>query len=1013
MVDEPLHLVLEATGYLSDGTAAPGTYLGGEAVAVERRRGRTLVPDAMWRGPTALSVYFKFEPQPPSDELVGTWRREIWNEGFAPLLWVVSPARIDLYNGFGRPLREDQDAAAHHLRQFQNIETQHRELDDFAGRFAMETGQFWLNAPAVNRKTSVDQQLLADLAYLESALLSGGLSEPETHALIGRAIFVKYLIDRRIVRPDRLSELTGHDEFSPILRNREATAKLFAWLVDIFNGNMFPPAATDPPSGKHLTRVADFLDATDSKGQRSLFPYQFDVIPVELISSIYEQFAQGRPGRTSTKRPNPEAVYRSVHHTPLPVVSLVLDEIMEGLTGNETVLDLACGSAVFLVEALRRLVHRAAGGIAPSRSLIRRVLYEQVYGIDVSEAAIGVAAFSLYLAALELDPDPHPAEALKFEPLIGRTLHIGDAHVVEIASSAPSAEHAGEPAIRKQFDLIVGNPPWSFRGKAGTEERRRRSRTGPLQPRGEGLDFAWRALDYAHSATRFGFVLCALPFFSASHKGWVAAKALLEKLAPATLVNLSNLRTWLFPAAKMPAVVLLARHRHQPEGRITIVQVPWSEAGARSHTFEISPCDIKSVSVAELNEPQRLKAAAVGHRRDLMLLEQLTLQFRPLEAELASLETGLRTGVIRGTERDAGHLRELPLLKDGLTSFRIPPNLPLVDFDRAERPRPRDNFRAPLLVVQEFVEEPGRAVAAVAGDDMVYTNAFYGASFGRHSENAARLVAGIVSSAVASWFMTMTASEFALGKRRLLRRDIARLPVPRLTGSVGSIAAVRVLAAQRSFPRAASRPSLFDQAASARPIAAFQAGEETIRSMAEAWSELDEAVFDLYDLDAADRVVVRDGLVRAGWEWQSGLEASTHAASAHELYAYAEAFVRCIGTWLSTDGGHAVAAQIFDLKPGDPLRVVRFVLGTESQQRSRPDLIIVRSEGSLNDVLQAIGRRLNFRVAGALVGTRELRVYGADEVIIIKPAGYRHWMGVAALDDADAVIAESFAGAAA
>jgi hypothetical protein len=896
MVDEPLHFALEATGYLLDGAAAPGTYLGQQAVAAERRRGRAFAPDAMWRGPTALSVYFKFEPHPPSDELVGTWRREIWNEGFAPLLWVVSPARIDLYNGFGRPLSEDEDAAAHRLRQFQNVEAQLRELDDFAGRFAMETGQFWLNAPAVDRKTGVDRQLLADLAYLERDLLSGGLPEPEAHALIGRAIFIKYLIDRRIVRPDRLSELTGHDELSPILRNREAIAKLFAWLVDTFNGNMFPPSATDPPSGKYLTRVADFLDATDSKGQRSLFPYQFDVIPIELISSIYEQFAQGRPARSSTKQANPEAIHRSVHHTPLPVVSLVLDEIMEGLTGDETVLDLACGSAVFLVEALRRLVYRAAGGKAPSRTLIRRVLYEQVYGIDVSEAAIGVAAFSLYLAALELDPDPYPIEALKFEPLIGRTLHIGDAHFVEITESA-SGESLGTPE-RKQFNVIVGNPPWGFRGKAGTEERRQRSGPGPRQPRGEGLDFARRALDYARRDTRFGFVLCALPFFSASHSGWATGLDILRTLAPATLVNLSNLRSWLFPAAKMPAVVLLARHQRQPVDQITIVQVPWSAAGARSHTFEISPSDIKSVSTSELVEPGKLKAAAVGHRRDLLLLDQLTKRFGPLEDRLSAIGTGLRMGLTRGggDRGDVSALRDLPMLTAGLAPFHLPASLQPMNLDYAHRPRSRSIYRAPLLIIHEFMRPPGRVVAAVADRDTVYTDTFYGASFPHALGNTARLLAGILSSALASWFMTMSAAEFAVGKRRLYQYDIARLPAPDLDRAVESIAASRILAAQHSFPSPGSRPLLFGEAAAARPITAFEAEGETVRSVADAWSELDEAVCDLYDLDAADRVVVRDGLVRAGWEWQSGLQASTRAASTHALHAYAEVFVRRFST---------------------------------------------------------------------------------------------------------------------
>ena len=85
----------------------------------------------------------------------------------------------------------------------------------------------------------------------------------------------------------------------------------------------------------------------------TLFPYQFDVIPVELISSIYEQFAHADPVNTGT------GTETDVFYTRLSLVSLVLDEAMDGLTGNETVLDLTCGSGVFLVEALRRLVRPA------------------------------------------------------------------------------------------------------------------------------------------------------------------------------------------------------------------------------------------------------------------------------------------------------------------------------------------------------------------------------------------------------------------------------------------------------------------------------------------------------------------------------------------------------------------------------------------------------------------------------------------------------------------------------
>ena len=162
----------------------------------------------------------------------------------------------------------------------------------------------------------------------------------------------------------------------------------------------------------------------------SLFPYRFDVIPVELISAIYEQFVHSA-AMESSKGTETSAKKEGVYYTPLAAVSLVLDEVFTGLNGNESVLDLTCGSGVFLVEALRRLVYIKSDGALPSRDLIRKTLYDQVCGVDVNRAAVRIAAFSLYLAALELDPDPQPPQALKFKPLEGKTLLVGDARKIE------------------------------------------------------------------------------------------------------------------------------------------------------------------------------------------------------------------------------------------------------------------------------------------------------------------------------------------------------------------------------------------------------------------------------------------------------------------------------------------------------------------------------------------------------------------------------------------------------
>ena len=975
MTIQPWHDVLEATGYLTNGKPAHGVHLDKDARG--KYRTRDFRPDALWRSESSLTVYFKVEPEVPSDDQVAGWRREIWNQGFAPLLWVISPEKIDIYNGFGLP-QKTGDAEEHRLSTFKMIESELDKLDAFAGRLAMETGRFWEVplARQVDRKTCVDQQLLSALAVLERDLVEEDMSPPDAQGLIGRSIFTQYLIDRQIVPTRRLARDYGHRTLSAILRNRQATEQLFVWLRETFNGDMFPSQDSSAPSDNHLGRVADFLDAVDPKsGQTTLFPYQFDVIPVELISSIYEQFARSDSSNGSGHH-GTDVVY-----TRLPLVSLVLDEITEGLTGKETVLDLTCGSGVFLVEALRKLVRIRAGDTKPDRKLIRSTLHEQIYGVDISEAAIRVAAFSLYLAALELDPDPQPPQALKFKPLIGKTLIIGDA-------LNTSEEHTvlTEQGVTKKFDVIVGNPPWSYGGKEAAEAHHLDGGQNRVSaPRGKSLDYARRAMDFASDKTRFGLILSAVQFFSRSGTGTTASRQLVEKLSPVTLVNLSNQSDWLFSNANMPAIVLFARHRPTTSDTITTVQVPWSPSGARSHTFEMTPTDVVTLPLAHWKQkPEFLKTAFFGFRRDMALLDRLMSNHENLEKRLCQINEQFRAGLKFGKRsRDASFLRDIPFLDTGkLRPFFVPIALGPFDETRAEGPRNLDIYRAPLLIVQEVLRGGPRPVAAVADQDTVFRDAYFGAAFSREHREAAYMIAALLSSSLASWFFLMTASAFGLWKRRLLLRDIVQMPVPDLETAPRSKAGRHLIRLARKLQERPPRD-----------------GD---------WRTLDEAVFDLYGLDEAERIVARDGLFRASWQWQAGRDESAKAADTNpHLMEYARTFLAAVDVWLAATKRCRMRAEVFDLFPRAPLRVIRFVL----EERSGPSVAKpVRPEGDLKGVLDSISQRLDVRLGTSLVGRRELRVYDHNEVVIIKPAARRHWMCVSALEDADAVIVESFTG---
>ena len=139
----------------------------------------------------------------------------------------------------------------------------------------------------------VDAQLLCDLQEVEDHLCSTGLPRDVAQGLLGRSIFVRYLADREIVGPDTLNELGFHD-LRMALREHGQAYRLFDWVRSTFNGDLFPVtfAERSAVTDAHLSLVSDTLASVHpDTGQRSLWEYRFDIIPIELISSIYEQFA--------------------------------------------------------------------------------------------------------------------------------------------------------------------------------------------------------------------------------------------------------------------------------------------------------------------------------------------------------------------------------------------------------------------------------------------------------------------------------------------------------------------------------------------------------------------------------------------------------------------------------------------------------------------------------------------------------------------------------------------------
>ena len=331
-----------------------------------------------------------------------------------------------------------------------------------------------------------------------------------------------------------------------------------------------------------------------------------------------------------------------------------------------------------------------------------------------------MASFSLYLTALELDPDPRPPKALRFEPLIGRNLFVADAFKLKDRPETSRLSHM-------RFDAIVGNPPWTY---SGSESKPTWPGQAPaLPPRSQDFAFVWRSIELAHETTRFGIVMRATPYFSTADASRRARNQLFNKLAPIALVNLSALRDDLFPTADYPAVVLFARlHNRQNKATIPVISIPWTSAFSRSGAFDISPSDVHFAPNSGNSRPSiRNQGVRARYPARPTLLRRVSGETPSLSEVLEKLGLTIVTGVqlLAGDQNDASHLIGLPLLDFGELELRIESqSLPHFTRRKIHRPRDRAAFRGPLVLLGEGLRD-GRVSIGVSEQDVVYTRSFY------------------------------------------------------------------------------------------------------------------------------------------------------------------------------------------------------------------------------------------------------------------------------------------------
>ncbi len=448
-------------------------------------------------------------------------QRKIWNYKKVLFLYAYSETEIRIYNCSEKPLIVTKERFDY-KKELQEIEIksyqysdkqQLQELNKLFSRIAIDTGIIWTLKDAqfirdkINLQKRVDKYLVESLVNTSKQLEDDGLEINFIHKIILRSLFLLYLEDRGATDKKLYSTYKKDARsYFDILDDAKATYKLYERLEEDFNGNVFTLEENETIKAEQLQIIKNcFISGNDNTPQTKLFEewrlFNFSIIQIELLSEIYENFLF---------KTDPELKKQTgTYYTPPSLVEFILNEKLPTNNGEKNysvkVLDPSCGSGIFLVESFKRLVKRYENQHKEKLNdfdKLKKLLTDNIFGIELHPQAIKVAAFSLYLALVD-SLDPKTLWQKKKHRLPNLINNPDDTSLKTQGGNLFCRDTIAQNKEIEfiEFDLIVGNPPF---GALISEEKDIEGKHKNIRNYCNKYKFAKEmVLPFLHKATKF------------------------------------------------------------------------------------------------------------------------------------------------------------------------------------------------------------------------------------------------------------------------------------------------------------------------------------------------------------------------------------------------------------------------------------------------------------------------------------------------------------------------------
>jgi len=838
--------------------------------------------------------------------------RQIWNMARPPLLFLASPGELAVYNLNHGPARNQNDweetLEKRQLNTAKTIAEVSQKLQEFR-REQIETGRLFEDERFGDDKRA-DKALIADLQVVRNELCDAGLIAKYAHSLIGRSIFIRYLEDRGVLEESYFKKIVRgkpkwreilntpvsgsfvdpelEKRFYPrVLSDKEFTYALFNQLSKDFNGDLFPnieeeKAKVEP---SHLNELQDFLCGNADGDQLFFFAYKFDVIPIELISSIYEEFYNTGKNNTGNN---------GSHYTPPALVEFLLSQVLspECLDEKPRILDPACGSGIFLVESFRRIVRHkvwSQNGRRLSDIQLRKILREQISGIDINGEAVRIAAFSLYLAFLHYQKPPDILEQikqgkklpnLKYEE---RRVRKPEQHydILLEANSFEVESRIAHEDVLSNFtescaDIVVGNPPWGSPGNKEEEEESRKAMDVALQwcekqeaklPVGDrewSQAFIHRVINLMRDGGRAALLVSSGVLFKIQENSRDFRRKWLGGTTLHSIINFVHTRDVFFKGkarqsgAQSPFIsVYFTKQRPDHNSVFEYWSAKKTAMVEEVQSVILSAADIKRLRQDDVVRNENLwKIQWWGNHRDESLICHLGM-----ESSLGDLVICGRKfapdDIGRGFEvRSGKRPRKKHLDYKMLPAPCLKRYGPIDDNTLKKTPSPlylegnTKLYKGLRLIIKRGITqrggEKGRILARLERKSFCFRHSIYGIKLPNSAMWEGKILLGIFWSSLARYYYWLTTGSWGMWHHEILQERIEDFPIKLPEDGNLRSRIVKLVEELQEKGANSSNPDMFD--------AETLTFEETVKLE----HDLDEAIFDLYELNEEERDLIRD-----------------------------------------------------------------------------------------------------------------------------------------------------------